>query len=77
MVTVEVGFDLTVAKYKRSAKNEQINRFIVGVFYTKSLLVFIVCVFYTKTLLVLESEYKSLSPGSGAVTKYVSLWALR
>ena len=37
MLAVEVGFDLTVAKYKRSAKNEQINRFMVGVFlYKKS-----------------------------------------
>ena len=77
MLAVEVGFDLTVAKYKRSAKNIQNNRFIVGVFLYKKSLVFIVCVFYTKTLLVLESEYKSLSTGSGAVTKYVSLWALR
>ena len=53
MLAVEVGFDLTVAKYKRSAKNKQINRFKAGVFYTK-------------TLLAPESKYKSLSYGSGA-----------
>ena len=35
MLAVEVGFDLTVAKYKRSAKKQQINHYMAGVFYTR------------------------------------------
>ena len=37
MLAVEVGFDLTVAKYKRSAKKQQINHYMAGVSLNKSL----------------------------------------